>query len=723
MLQVLRRGLKDIVVEEVPEPTVGRGEVKIGTAYSVISSGTEIAGLHTNGLAKEVIREREKIRTLIGRVVKEQGIIKTAQGILDKFKELSITGYSGAGVVIEKSSEIMDLEMGQRVAYGGIQAGHAEIVCTPRNLVAPVPEGVGLKDASLTTIGSIALHAVRNANITIGDSVAIIGLGLIGQLVIQLVQLAGARVFGIDIRKARLDLSLKQGAEVALDANKNPKQFLDILTDGQGADSVIICASSQTSQPLEMALDIARSRARVIVVGSVKMEMPREVLYRKELQLMVSRAYGPGSYDALYEKKGIDYPIDYVRWTENRNMGEFLRLLKEGKIHTEHVISHEFAVQEAPVVFQKLASGEEGIIGAVLRYTEVEEKDTANKTTIQLPVPSRRTPSQSDKLKVGIIGLGNIARWVHLPNVSKHPKLILKGVCTPKGYKAKHLGIRFRSEYCSTDYQQVLRDPDINLVIICTRHDLHFRIAMEALKAGKHVFVEKPMAMTREDCSRLVTLVRETGLGFMVNFNRRYSPIYQMANAAVSGRGPKIISVRMNSPDILGSSWITDPVEGGGVVLGEGCHFFDLMAWLTESEPISVFARNLFPLEDNLASENNLVCTISFQDGSVGSFVYETVGNRGLGSERVEISAAGISAVVKDMKRLSVWDESGSRVKRKKSLRPDKGYYNILNAFIEAILRGQNFEKEAIAGARATLCALAALRSIETDLPQKLGVS
>jgi len=711
------------VVEEVPEPTVGRGEVKIGTAYSLISSGTEIAGLHRDGLAKEVIREREKISTLIGRAVKEQGIIKTAQGILDKFKELSITGYSGAGVVIEKSSEIMDLELGQRVAYGGIQAGHAEIVCTPRNLVAAVPEGVGLKDASLTTIGSIALHAVRNANITIGDSVAIIGLGLIGQLVIQLVQLAGGRVFGIDIRKERLDLGLKQGAEVALDGSKNPKQFLDVLTDGQGADSVIICASSQTSQPLEMALDIARSRARVIVVGSVKMEMPREVLYRKELQLMVSRAYGPGSYDALYEKKGIDYPIDYVRWTENRNMGEFLRLLKEGKIHPEYIITHEFGVREAPVAFQKLTSGEEGIVGAVLRYTEVEEKDTANKTTIQLPVPSRRTPSQSDKLKVGIIGLGNIARWVHLPNVSKHPNLILKGVCTPKGYKAKHLGIRFRSEYCSTDYQEVVRDPDINLVMICTRHDLHFQIATEALRAGKHVFVEKPMAMTKDDCSRLVQLVRETGLGFMVNFNRRYSPMYQIARNAFSGRGPKIVSVRMNSPDILGSSWITDPVEGGGAVLGEGCHFFDLMAWLTESEPISIFARNLFPLEDNLASENNLVCTISFQDGSVGSFLYETVGNRGLGSERVEISAAGISAVVKDMKRLSVWDESGSRVKRKKSLNPDKGYYNILNAFIEAILRGQDFEKEAIAGARATLCALAALRSIETDLPQKLEVS
>lgn len=607
MLQVLRKGLKEIVVEEVPEPSIGPGEVKIKTAYSLISSGTEIAGLHSEGLAKEVIRERDRLSTLIGRAVKEQGIIKTTQAIFDKFKELSITGYSGAGVVIEKSPGISDLDLGQRVAYGGVQTGHAEIVCVPRNLVVPVPEVVDLREASLTTVGSIALHAVRNAEITIGDSVAVIGLGLIGQLVVQLVRISGARVFGIDLKKERLDLAINHGAEIALPALENPKAVLNTLTGGQGVDAVIVCASSKTSEPLEMALDIARSRARVVIVGSVKMEMNRETVYRKELRFMVSRAYGPGSYDPAYEKKGIDYPIDYVRWTENRNMEAFLRLLKEGRVQTRHIITHEFPIQEAPVAFQRLASGEAGILGAVLRYPDSGRIEKPKETKISLIASSKKNAPERDQLRVGIIGLGNIARWVHLPNVSKHPKLVLRGVCTPKGYSAKHLGARFRSEYCSTDYKEVIEDSNIDVVMICTRHDLHASISIEALNAGKHVFVEKPMAMTKEDCANLVKAVRETRLGFMVNFNRRYSPMYQSAKLATSGKGPKLMSIRMNSPDMTASSWVMDPVEGGGAILGEGCHFFDLMAWFTDSKPVSIFANNLVMPQDALTGKNNVL--------------------------------------------------------------------------------------------------------------------
>jgi predicted dehydrogenase len=435
---------------------------------------------------------------------------------------------------------------------------------------------------------------------------------------------------------------------------------------------------------------------------------------------MVSRAYGPGSYDPDYEKKGIDYPIDYVRWTENRNMGEFLRLLKEGRVQTKHIITHEFPLQEAPVAFQQLASGDGGIVGAVLRYPDSDLKEGIKRATIPLSISSRKVFSQKSQLRVGIVGLGNIARWVHLPSIDKHPKLILRGVCTPKGYVAKHLGIRFKSEYCSTDYREIIEDPDIDAVVISTRHDLHASIAIEALNVGKHVFVEKPMAMNREDCASIVQLVRETGLGFMVNFNRRYSPIYQMAKGAISGKGQRLISIRMNSPDITDSSWIMDPIEGGGAILGEGCHFFDLMAWFVEFEPVSIFAQNLSLPQDTLTSESNLTCTISFEDGSVGSLVYETVGNRGLGSERVEISAAGTSVVVEDMKRLWVWGGPGPGVKQKKSWKAEKGYYEILNDFVDGVLKGRNYEKEALAGAKATLCALAALRSVETGLPEKV---
>lgn len=720
MLQVLRKGLKNIVVEEVPEPTLGPGEVKIKTAYSLISTGTEIAGLHTEGLVKEVIREKSKISSLIGRVIKEQGLIKTTEAILDKFKELSITGYSGAGVVIEKAPNVTDLFLGQKVAYGGAQTGHAQFVCVPRNLVAPVPDTVNLKEASLATVGSIALHAFRNAEISIGDTVAVIGLGLIGQIVVQLARIAGTQVIGIDIRKDRLQQAMDQGADLVLLASENPKTVLDTLTHGRGVDAVIVCASSKTSEPMELGVNIARNRGRIVVVGAVKMEAPREVLYRKELQLMVSRAYGPGSYDPEYEKKGIDYPLEYVRWTENRNMAEFLRLLENGGVRSQSIISHELPLQEAPAAYQKLASGEDGIVSVVLRYPDDNLHEERMSTRMPLMRTTRKNTSHRDLLRVGVIGLGNIARWVHLPNVKKHSRLALQGVCTPKGYTAKHLGSRFQSEYCCTDFKEIIKDPNIDLVMICTRHDLHASLAIEALTAGKHVFVEKPMAMTQADSMRIVELVRESGLGFMVNLNRRFSPLYQAAKEKTSDKGPKLISIRMNSPDMTVSSWVNDPVEGGGAVLGEGCHFFDLMAWFADSEPVSIFAHDLGLPQNVQTSRNNIACTVSFENGSVGNLVYETVGHRGLGSERVEISASGTTVVVEDMRRMLTWDGIASWPKNKKSMRAEKGYYQILNTFVDGLFKNRNFEKDAIDGARATLCALAALKSLETGLPQKV---
>lgn len=720
MYQVLRKGLKNIVVEQVPEPTVGQGEVKIKTAFSLISTGTEVSGLHPEGLAKEVIRERDQIRTLVGRAIREQGVVETSQAILDKFSELSITGYSGAGIVVAKSNEVVDLDIGEKVAYGGLQTGHAEIVCAPRNLVAAVPSGVNLREASLTTVGSIALHAVRNARISLGDCVGVVGLGLVGQLVVQLAKISGARVFGIDLKKERMKKAKEHGAELAIHASENPKRVMATLTGGQGLDSVIVCASSKDAQPLEMAIDLSRSRARIVVVGIVKMEIPWESVFLKELGLVVSRAYGPGSYDPAYEKKGLDYPIDYVRWTENRNMEEFMRLLRDKQIVLGGIMTHEFPMKEAPTVYEKMVSGAEDIIAAVLSYSDSGEDEEVIKTKGLIEISRRNDTVQADKLNVGLIGLGNIARWVHLPNVLKHPKLLLRGVCTLKGYKAKHFGIRFKSEYCCTDYKQILEDQNVHVVMICTRHNLHASMAIEALKAGKHVFLEKPMAMTLEECVDVVRLVRETGLGFAVNFNRRYSQMYQLAKIAISGKGPKLISIRMNSPDMSGTYWMMDPAEGGGAILGEGCHFFDLMAWFADSDPVSIFANNLELPEDKIGSNNNLASTIAFEDGSVGGFVYETLGHRNLGSERVEVSCGGTTALVEDVRRLWIWNGDGSRPKRRKRMKAEKGHYQLLDDFVEGVFDGRNFEKEALQGAKATLCAIAALRSLETGVPETI---
>ncbi|MDD5232435.1 MAG: bi-domain-containing oxidoreductase [Syntrophales bacterium] len=722
MLQVLRKGLKEIVLEEVPEPTSAQGEVKIASAYTIISSGTEIAGLHREGLVRAAFRDRHRLTRLIRRAVTEQGPFKTAEAMLDKLSELSITGYSGSGYIIERSPDVLDLRTGERVAFGGINTGHAEIVCASRNLVAAVPDEVGLKEASLTTLGSIALHAVRNAQITIGDAVAVVGAGLIGQIVIQLARISGARVFGIDIDPARLKQAASLGAELALDASSAGGLGNAVLrrTGGKGADAVIVCASSRTSRPLETAMDIARSRARIVVVGMIRMEMSWEKAFRKELKVLVSRAYGPGSYDAEYEKRGIDYPIDYVRWTENRNMNEFLRLLKERRIDTERIISHEFPFRDAPEAFRMISAGDSRIVGAVLRHPERvgagEEKNPES-----VPVPAGKAKTNRSRLKVGVIGIGNIARWVHLPNVKRHPDLELSAVCTNKGYRARYFGDRYHSRYCATDYRRILDDREIDMVIVCTRHDSHARIAGEALQSGKHVFLEKPMAMTVEDCRMLVRAARDSGLGLQVNFNRRFSPLHCMAREAVSGKEPKLISIRMNSPDMTESYWMTDEKEGGGAVLGEGCHFFDLMAWYAGSEPVSIFARSVREPDSPVISRSNIACTVSFENGSVGSLVYQTIGGRGLGPERTEISACGCTVVVDDFRRICVWNGISHAPHRKWKFRSEKGHYENLDSFIKKIRSGAGFDEEAAAGARATICALSALESVRTELPVRIG--
>lgn len=717
MLQVLRKGLKEIVVEEVPESLLRTGEVKIRTAYSLISSGTELAGIHAEGVLKKMVEDRQRIGKLVGRAVLSQGLRNTAEAVLDKFSELTITGYSGAGIVIDRSESAADFEIGAKVAYGGASAGHAEIICVPRNLAARVPDGVSLKQAALTTVGSIALHAVRNAQISIGDSVCVIGLGLIGRLVVQIARAAGARAFGIDINRERMEQAAQDGLEGAFHASEDPGAILS-RTGGIGFDSVVVCASGRSPAPMGLAVATTRSRGRIIVVGMVRLEVSWEEAYRKEIRIIVSRAYGPGSYDPLYEKHGVDYPIDYVRWTENRNMVEFMRLIECRLVDTDRILTHEFRIRDAAEAYRLLAQGTGKIVGAVLSYDGCREETTAGKTRIAVASRSRAERPTGDRMRVGLIGLGNIASWVHLPNVRRHPELDLQGVCTPKGYRAKHFGRRFKSGYCTTDYRQILDDPDIDIVLICTRNNTHARMALEALEAGKHVFLEKPAAMTREECLRLCEAVEKTGLGFAVNFNRRFSPMYGMVREHFKDLGPRMISMRMNSPDMRGDYWMMDPEEGGGPILGEACHFFDLMRWLAGSDPLTVYADGLKGDADRRLGAGNLVCSVTFGNGSSGSLLYETVGSRDLGSERLEISAAGKSAVVEDMTAMRIYD--GLSGVRRRKLRPEKGYYETLDDFVRAIKEGRSCTEEALNGAKATLCALAALKSVESRVPEPI---
>ena len=562
MKQVVRKGLKDIFVEEVPDPVVSPHHVLIRPVCSLISSGTETASIHTDSLMKEVADNPSHIKKVLD-VMKIAGPIPTVREVLAKFSEYAALGYSGAGVIIEKHSTVTDLEIGERVAYGGEATGHAETIITGRNLVVKIPENVPFEHACFTTLGSIALNSVRIANISLGDRVAVVGLGLVGQLVAQLARLQGAVVFAVDLKRDRVELARQMGAQYAFEGGVRERVLA--ATNGKGVDCVIVAAAAKSAAPCQLALQLCRDRGRIVVVGAVEMSFPWGEMYMKEIQLFLSRAYGPGSYDPVYEKEGHDYPFPYIRWTENRNMEEFLRLVGQGQVQLQPLITHQYPLDEAPLAYQTILDPASGSLAVVLRYSSVE---AAAKRTVFIGSQSAPT---SGKLGVALIGAGNLARWAHLPVIQKSSDAELRAVHSTSGVRGKSYATRFGAAYCTTEYEAILKDPNVHVVLIVSRNVQHASQALAALRAGKHVFVEKPMALTVEECRDLSRAVAETGKQLTVGFNRRFAPFYLPFKEHLSRRnGPAVISCRVNSPGISGEYWMADPALGGAI-LGEAC--------------------------------------------------------------------------------------------------------------------------------------------------------
>jgi predicted dehydrogenase/threonine dehydrogenase-like Zn-dependent dehydrogenase len=715
MKQVIRKGLKDIIIDEVPDPVLIPHHVLVRPLYSLISSGTETASIHRDSLIKEVGENPGHLRKVWDTAMKTSPIA-TYEQVRAKFSEYAVLGYSGAGVVAARHATVTDLEIGERVAYGGEGTGHGETILVGRQLAARMPEGLGCDHACFATLGAIAMNAVRTARIELGDIVAVIGLGLVGQLVAQLVRAHGGVVVGIDLNGGRVDLAKSLGSDHGI-AGASALEAVRGLTAGRGVDCAIVAAASKSPAPAQHALALCRDRGRIVVVGAVGMEFPWNDMYLKEIQLYMSRAYGPGSYDASYEKQGRDYPLPYVRWTENRNMEEFLRLMAAGRVDVRPLITHRYALDDAPKAYDTVMDPGSGSLAVLLEYPAASAPDPVAAFVPVRKVGTADGARSKEKIEFALIGAGNLAKWEHLPNLKKLSGVGLRAVYSAAGVRGKSYALRFGAAYATSEYEEILKDPEIDAVLIASRNQQHAPQALAALRAGKHVFVEKPMALTADECAELVAAVEQTGKQLTVGFNRRFAPYYLELKQALARRtSPAVVQCRINSPGISGAYWMADPAIGGAI-LGEACHFIDLMYWLLDAEPVSVSAYSLPTGKADPIGENNIAASFRFADGSIGNLTYCTVGSSTSGGERVEIFAQGVGAFSEDFKRTGV--HRGTRSAKSK-IWPDKGYYAQMADFAESIRHGRAPAVTVRDGARSTLGCLAMMASAKDGSPVSL---
>jgi len=713
MKQLIRKGLKEILVDEVPDPTVTSHHVLVRPLFSLISSGTETASIHQEGVIKAVAENPSHLGK-IWNVLKVQGPISTFAEVRAKLKEYAVLGYSGAGIIVDKHPTVTSFEIRDRVAYGGEGTGHGETILVGEKLVVKVPEQVPFEHACFATLGSIAMNSIRIANISLGEKVAVIGLGLVGQLIAQLARVQGAFVVATDLKPDRVELAHRLGADAALVGGSQFREELSALIDGQGLDCVIIAAAAKSAAPCQLAADICRDRGRIVDVGAVELSFPWYEMYRKEIQLLMARAYGPGSYDPDYERKGQDYPLPYVRWTENRNMEEFLRLVASGRVQVQPLITHDFPLEDAPKAYQTIMEPGSKSLAVLLKYPAASSAQPIADFVPRRKVEVSSQPSSTAKLGVALVGAGNLARWVHLPNLKRLSNAHLRAIHSSSGPRGKNYAIRFRAEYCASDYAEILRDPNIHVVVIVSRNQEHASQALAALESGKHVFVEKPMALTEDECRRLYAAVEASGKQLTVGFNRRHAPTYLGLKQQLARRSsPAVLNCRINSPGISGGYWMADP-SIGGAILGEACHFVDLMYWLLDAEPIAVSSFSLPTGRKEPIGENNLVASFQFADGSIGNLTYCTIGSRTSGGERVEAFAAGVGASAEDFKKLTTRTTVAST---RSSFFAEKGYADQMKAFFASLEAGKPADVTVRDGIRATVGCLRMLDSAHNLAP------
>jgi predicted dehydrogenase/threonine dehydrogenase-like Zn-dependent dehydrogenase len=682
LLQNARSG--EIEVAEVPAPQLLPGCVLVRVAASLVSAGTERAAsaFASKNLLQKAAARPDLVRDLLAKV-RRDGLFSAMQVARSRLDQPLALGYSSAGTVIAVAADVTDIRPGDRVACAGAgYAVHAELACVPRLLLAKIPAEakVSFDEAAFTTLGAVALHGIRTAQATLGDVVAVIGLGMLGQLTVQVLKAAGCRVLGMDIVQERADLAVKLGADRATASAQDFEDLCREETQGIGVDSVLITADTMSSDPVNLAAAVARDRATVVAVGAVGMEIDRRLYYAKELGFRISRSYGPGRYDSAYEQKGRDYPIGYIRWTETRNMEAFLRLVVDGKLSLQPLITHRFPIESARFAYD-LISGRtaERSMGVLLTYTS--EENASNTIDLAPRSQSKKQPS----VGLSIIGAGNFATSTLLPALEKLDGVDLLGVCTRSGVQARHVAKLFKFQNCTSDEQQVLKDQSCDAVVIATRHHLHAPQVIRALQAGKHVFCEKPLCIHEGELSEILRVYTASAWKpvLTVGFNRRFAPTALRLKSFLSElQEPLALHYRINAGSLPPDHWVNDPEQGGGRVIGELCHFVDLLIFLTASVPVKIYARPL--LETERYSGDNLSVLMDFENGSQATINYVANGDRAFSKERLEVFGGGSAAVLEDFRRLELVHHGRKQVIRSR-WRQDKGHRAELRAFLDAI--------------------------------------
>lgn len=682
VIQNLKSG--KLQVAEVPAPALQPGGVLVRVRRSLISMGTEKAVIDLAGkgpLGKA--RARPDLARKVINKAKQEGLWNTYQVVRNLISSPIPLGYSSAGEVIAVGAEAIEFRAGDRVACAGLNyASHAEVNYVPRNLAVKIPEGLSYDAACFVTLGAIAMQGVRLAEIELGEKVVVMGLGLVGQLAAQLARCAGATVLATDLDSNKVEMAVKLGAHCSEPDSKRLRDAVAHFTGGQGADVVLICAATKSDEPARLAAEIARLKGRVIVVGDVGLRLERRPYFDKELKLVVSRSYGPGRYDPAYEERGIDYPLPYVRWTEGRNMRSFLELLARGAIDVEPLITHRFPIEEAEAAYQ-LVTGErqERAVAILLEY----EGDEQRQARVDLPATPRVLKRP---IRLGVIGAGQFAKGVLLPAFAKQRSARLRAFCTSSGLTSKDVAERYGASYCTSDPAEIINDQEIDAVLIATRHDQHAPLAMDALRAGKTVFVEKPLATTPELLAELREVSRAIDAPrLMAGFNRRFSPLVaRLKDYFAASREPKFISCRVNAGAVPPESWVLDPVEGGGRIIGEVCHFVDLICYLTGALPRRVFAESLAGPGHPSLERDNVTITLRMSDDSVGVIHYLANGDASLPKEYIEMFGGQRTAILDNFRSLAL--HHGNRRRRHRLVNQAKGHAEEVAAFMQALESG-----------------------------------
>lgn len=675
LTQQLKSGTMEIL--EVPFPALGNGQILVRNHYSIISTGTEgktISDARKGYIAKARSRQKE-VRQVLD-MIKNTGVVETYKLVMNKLEAPAALGYSCAGEIIAIGGGVANFHIGDLVACGGQGAYHADVVSVYQNLCVKVPEIVELRHAAFATIASIAIQGIRQADLRFGESCVIIGLGLVGQIAIQVLNAAGIKTIGVDIDDQQVEAGLKCGAAISL--NRNQSGIARIIQDqtyGVGADAVIITAATSSLDPVNFAGEICRKKGRVVIVGAVPTGFERANYYKKELELLMSTSYGPGRYDLNYEEKGIDYPVSHVRWTENRNMQSFIDLLAAGKLDMDKIITHTFSLGEAPEAYNMILEKSEHFTGVIIQYDEQK--------TIKRTVKFNDIQYKPEDVNVGFIGAGNFAQNILLPRL--RGLCNFTGIATAHGNTARYVADKYKFGYCSDNADNIIADNNTNIIFIATRHNLHGNYVIKALRAGKNVFVEKPLTLVLEELEEIKSIV-ESSSGdnrLMVGFNRRFSPFIQTIQKLFTPEQPKAMNFRINAGSVPSEHWVNDTEIGGGRIIGEACHFIDLAMCIAAS-PINTVVANV--MGGNPQFNDTVTITLTFKNGSVANISYFSNGSKTLSKEYIEIFCSGTTAIIDDFKTLTLYDKKVTKHKLKSQ---DKGHTMELKLFLNSIKEGK----------------------------------